>query len=67
MPEIPFGVTLKVFNAKVAYSCPKGSTSCIVCRQELDEVAYRLRVPGQERRDVWIHAAFTLPDLPGFG
>jgi hypothetical protein len=66
MPEIPFGVTLKVFNANVAYSRLKGSTSCIVCRQEQDEVAYRLRVPGQEQRDVLIHA-LTPPDLPGFG
>ena len=52
MPEIPFGATLKVFNAKVAYSRLQGSTSCRVCRQELDEVAYGLREPGQERDGV---------------
>jgi hypothetical protein len=51
MAELPYGATLKGFNAKEAYSHLKGSTLCSLldCRAELGEVAYDLHVPGQER------------------
>lgn len=59
MPELPYGATLKAFNAKEVYSHLKGSPCCIICRQVLGEVAYRLRVPGQERDGVhyWSYGA----------
>jgi hypothetical protein len=50
MSELPYGATIKVFNAKEAYNHLKGSTHCSLhdCRVELGEVAYDVHVPGQE-------------------
>ncbi len=52
MTVLPSGATIKLFNAKEAYSHLKGTFNCSVCHEPLGEVAYDLHVPGQERDGV---------------
>ncbi len=52
MAELPYGATIKVFNAEEAFDHLNGYMNCVICSQELGEVAYRIRVPIQERKGV---------------
>lgn len=52
MTELPYGATIRVFNATEAYSHFRAQACCSVCQQELGEVAYDLHVPGAEHDGV---------------